>query len=262
MSGVSSVGSSYSTYSSYGKLASGKALTSAADGAAELGIAEREEAQVNGYDVGTQNAASGQELLNVSDAALGSITDYLQRMRELALSASNTATMTDSDRANIQAEVDQLKQGISDVANYTSYNTQNLLDGSKTDWSMATDANGSVATVSTTNATLDALGLTDFDVTKDFDLQTIDNALEQVSTARASVGAQTNALSYTMNYNNIASENTTSALSSLADLDMPKAISEQKKNELLETYQLMMQKRKQEDEETSKKQLMDGLRLN
>lgn len=261
MSSVSGVNNtSYSSYSSYGKLASGKALTSAADGAAELAIAEKEESQVTGYDVGANNAASAKDMLNVSDGALGSINDHLQRMRELALQATN-GLLTDSDKANIQVEVDQLKQGIADIANNTSFNTQKLLDGSKTDWQLATDANGSETTVNTVNATLSELGIEDFDVTKDFDLKTLDDALQKVSDSRAKIGAQTNGLEYTINYNKIASENTTAAASRLEDLDMGKAVSDMKKNELLDTYKLMMQKKKQEDEANSKKNLLDSMQI-
>lgn len=55
------------------------------------------------------NIESGKAALNISDAALGNITDYLQRMRELAVQAKG-GFLSDSDRSAIQKEVDQLKQ--------------------------------------------------------------------------------------------------------------------------------------------------------
>lgn len=246
MSGVSGVSSS--SYADYGKIASGNKLQSAADGAAELTIVEEENTQVTGYDVGSANMQSGKEVLNISDAALGSVNDQLQRIRELALEASNSVSMTDTSRQSIQEEIDQLKQGISDVASYTQYNGKNLLDGTNSEFSMATDANGNQATINTANATLEALGIADFDVTGSFDLETIDNAIAQVSASRSSMGAQSNGLDYAMNFNSNASYNLTGAQSRLEDLDIPKAVSEQKKKETLQQYSLMMQKKQQENE--------------
>lgn len=248
---MSSIGaiSSGSSYADYGKIASGKKIQSAADGAAELSIVEKEDAQVRGLNAGAKNIGSAQDMLKVADGAMEGITDYLQRIRELAVQASNTAVVTDSDRANIQMEIDQLKQGISDIASQTTFNTKPLLDGSNTEFQIATNADGVSMAVSTADATLAALGIADFDVTGNFDIADIDKALETVSAARSSAGAQSNALEYAYNYNTNASLNTTAAKSRLEDLDIPQAISEQKKQETLQEYALFMQKKKQEEEQ-------------
>lgn len=249
MSSISGV-SGASNYSLYGQIASGNKLQSAANGAAELAIAEKQESQINGYDAGTKNLQSGKDLLNITDAALGGINDYLQRIRELALQASNTAVVSDSDRQNIQYEVDELKQGIQDIAKQTQYNQINLLDGSrKNGFQLASDANGSSITVNdSSNSTLDALGIADFDVTKNFDLNAIDKAIEKVSANRSKGGAQSNRLDYAINFNSYASFNTTASKSRLADTDYPQAVSELKKQQTLQTYALMMQKKKMENE--------------
>lgn len=249
MSGISGISSS--SYSSlYGQIASGNKLPSAAHGAAELSIVEKQNTQTTGYDVGANNMKSGQDLLNISDAALGGITDYLQRMRELALQASNTAVVSSSDQQNIQEEIDQLKQGIQDIATQTQYNTQNLLDGSRTKgFELATDAEGNSVTINNNvNATLDALGIADFDVTGDFNIDTIDQALKKISDNRSSIGAQTNRLDYGIRNNIYSSYNTTAAKSRLGDTDYPQAISELKKKQALQQYALVMQRRKMQDE--------------
>ncbi len=248
MSSIGAIGSG-SSYADYGKIASGKKIQSAADGAAELSIVEKEDAQVRGLNAGAKNIGSAQDMLKVADGAMEGITDYLQRIRELAVQASNTAVVTDSDRANIQMEIDQLKQGISDIASQTTFNTKPLLDGSNTEFQIATNADGVSMAVSTADATLAALGIADFDVTGNFDIADIDKALETVSAARSSAGAQSNALEYAYNYNTNASLNTTAAKSRLEDLDIPQAISEQKKQETLQEYALFMQKKKQEEEQ-------------
>ena len=249
MSGISSIGS-YSSYQDYGRFASGKRVQSAADGAAELSIIEKQDAQSRGMKAGERNIGSAKDMLNVADGAMSGIADYLQRMRELAVQASNTATMTDSDRAALQQEVDQLKQGIADIASQTNYNTKNVLDGSESEFNIATDSNGSGMTVNTGNATLEALGIADFDVTGDFNIQDIDDALAKVSSSRSDMGAQSNRLDYAYNYSTNARLNTTASQSRLEDLDYPKAISEQKKKETLQEYALFMQRRRQQDEAT------------
>ncbi|MCI8326496.1 MAG: flagellin FliC5 [Lachnospiraceae bacterium] len=241
-------GSSYTNYGSYGKLASGKKLQTAADGAAELAIAEKLNSQVKGYDAGTRNMQSGKDLLNIADGALSGVTDYLQRIRELALQASNSALLSDDDLQGIQQEIDYMKQGINDIASQTQYNRQNILDGSKSSFQMATNGNGGSTTLNTANSLLSELGIADFDVTGDFDLGDIDNALMKVSDSRSSMGAQSNALDHAINYNSYTSFNMVGAQSRFEDLDYPKAISEQKKQETLQLYSIMMLKKRQEDE--------------
>ena len=233
----------------YGQIASGKRINSAADDAAGLAIAQEENLQSRGLDIGSANAESGKEALRISDGALSSITDSLQRIRELALGASSSALLTDSDRAMYQKEIDQLKQDIAKTAENTSYNTKKLLDGSEDTFRMATDANGGSTSISTVNSTLEELGIADFDVTKDFDLGAIDKAIEKVSGGRARQGAQYNALEYLQSYNSGASYNHTATQSRIEDLDIPQAVEEKKKKEVLMQYALMMQKKKEEEEE-------------
>ena len=243
MSGLGISSYNYNTYdtSSYAKLASGKKLLSASDGAAELTIAQKQDAQVAGYDAGTNNMKSAQDALNVSDSALSSITDYLQRIRELAVQASNDATLGTGDKQSIQDEIDQMKQGISDVASSTNYNTKNLLDGTNTNFQLVTDSNGNSTSFQTPNATLAALGIDTFDVTGNFDIKTVDAAIEKVSASQSSIGAQTNAIGYQINYNGYAAYNTLASSSKLQDLDYPQAISEKKKQETLQLYSTYMQ---------------------
>ncbi len=246
MSGIYS--SNYRGYTDYGKLASGKRVQKAADGAADLSIIQKEDAQIRGLQAGANNMASAKDVLNIADAALGGITDYLQRIRELALGAMNDAIMGPDERRMMQNEIDQLKQGISDIASQTQYNSKNLLDGSQSEFNLAIDGNGNSIDVSTGNSTLEALGIADFDVTGSFDLRVIDQALSKVSSQRSSMGAQSNGLDYALRYNSGAVYNLTGAKSKLEDLDYPQAVSEKKKKETLQLYAFMMQKRRMEDE--------------
>ena len=244
---ISSIGSQ-GLYNSYEQLSSGKRINSAADDAAGLAIAEKLETQTNGYDVGRNNAATSQSMMNVADGALESITDSLQRIRELSIQASNTAIYGDSEIGAIQQEIDLLKQDISDIAANTQFNTMNIIDGSMNNFHVASNPDGSGMDFDMPNATLAALGIADYDVTGSFDISVIDKALEKVTSARSDISARSNRLGYAMNFNASASYNLTASRSTIEDLDMPKAISDLEKKRLLQEYQIMMMKKKQEDE--------------
>lgn len=247
MSGVSGIAGSGADRI-YSQISSGIKLQSAADGAAEMAIATKENAQINGLNMGERNAQDGKSLLNVADGAMENIADQLQRIRELAVQASNTAVLTNDDRQMIQDEIDQLKEGISDIANNTEFNRKNLLDGSYKDGYIASGPNGTGMMLNIGDATLQALGIADFDVTGDFSVSTIDDALSKVSSNRSQIGAQSNSMDYMISYDSNASYNLTSATSRLEDADIAKLASELDKEKLLQSYRLIMQKKQQEQE--------------
>ena len=110
-------------------LSSGKRINSAADDAAGLSIITRMESQVRGLNQAMKNAADGQNMIATAEGAMDEMTNMLQRMRELAIQASND-TMSDTDRKNLNAEVDQLVAEIDRVVDTTTYNDIKLLDGS------------------------------------------------------------------------------------------------------------------------------------
>lgn len=243
------IGISRTNTNIYAQIASGKRLQKAADGASQLAISQKENARIRGYERGTRNAQDGLSALNVADGAMSGIADSLQRMRELALQASNSALMSDDERKMMQQEVDQLKQGIADIANNTEFNTKKLLDGSNQNMYIASGANGEGMSIDTGNATLQALGIADFDLTGKFSVKTIDNALSQVSYTRSSVGAQSNALDATIAYNRNTSYNLTNAVSRMEDTDIAKAATELEKQRTLQTARFMMQNKQREQQE-------------
>lgn len=244
---ISSMSNQY-TYRNYQSLASGKRINSAADDAAGAAIAQKLKSQQNGYDVANRNVGTSQDMLKVADGALGSITDNLQRIRELSVQAYN-GLYTDADRGAIQAEIDQLKQSISDTASQSQFNTKNLLDGTMGKSHVASQPNGGGMDLNMPNATLKALGIEGYDVSSgNFDISAIDNALSKVTSARSDLGASSNRLDYTMAYNAGASYNMTASRSRIEDLDYPMAVSELKKKQLLQTFNTMMERKKMENE--------------
>ena len=111
------------------RLSSGLRINSARDDAAGLAISTRFTAEVRGLGVAIRNANDGISLAQTAEGALGSLTESLQRLRELALQSSN-ATNSDSDRQALNAEAQQLIDEIARVSDQTNFNGRNLLDGS------------------------------------------------------------------------------------------------------------------------------------
>jgi flagellin len=110
------------------RLSSGLRVNSAKDDAAGLAIAERMNAQTKGLAVAARNANDGISLAQTAEGALGKVGDMLQRMRELAVQASN-ATNSADDRKAMQAEVSQLVSEIDRVAKTSEFNGKKLLNG-------------------------------------------------------------------------------------------------------------------------------------
>jgi len=121
--------SSSSLSTSIQRLSSGLRINSAKDDAAGLAISERFSSQIKGLNQAQRNANDGISLAQTAEGALGTVTNNLQRIRELAVQSAN-ATNSSSDRAALQTEAAQLLSEIDRVANQTSFNGVKLLDGS------------------------------------------------------------------------------------------------------------------------------------
>jgi len=113
------------------KLSSGLRINSAADDASGLAISEKLRGQISGLQRASMNAQDGISLLQTAEGGLSVITEMVQRMRELAVQAGN-GVYTSNDRAEIQKEVEQLKEEINRVAAATEFNTKKLLNGDST----------------------------------------------------------------------------------------------------------------------------------
>lgn len=244
---VSAISSISNSYSIYGKIASGRRIQTAADDAAGLAISNKLKRNNNGLDVGASNIMDGIGAANIKDGALGTMQDSLQRIRELSLKASN-GLYGDDEKQMIQKEVDQLLEGIQYTATATQFNGMKLLDGSMADMDIAMNADGTGLKIQMENVSLKSLGLDGYNVTGDFDIGAIDNAMKKISEARTSTGAYTNAMEHAYNYNTGASYNLLSARSRIEDLDVPKAVSEQQKQKLMGDYQMGMLRKKMQND--------------
>jgi flagellin len=134
------------------RLSSGLRINSAKDDAAGLAIAGRFTSQINGLDQAARNANDGISLAQTAEGSLSTITDNLQRIRQLAVQSAN-ATNSSSDRAALNTEVTQLKAEIDRTAGSASFNGVQLLDGSSPSFVFQVGAN------TTNNDTITVSGL-------------------------------------------------------------------------------------------------------
>ena len=122
------------------RLSSGLRINSAKDDAAGLAISDRMTSQIRGLNQAARNSNDGISLAQTAEGALQETTNILQRMRELAVQSAND-TNSASDRSSLQAEVNQLKQEMTRIADTTSFNGKKLLDGTMTNAQFQVGAN-------------------------------------------------------------------------------------------------------------------------
>lgn len=118
-----------STSKNLEKLSSGLRINKAGDDAAGLAISEKMRAQVRGLNMAEKNAQDGVSLIQTAEGALNETHSILQRMRELSVQSASD-TNTDTDRKELQREVNELAAEITRIGENTEFNTKKLLDGS------------------------------------------------------------------------------------------------------------------------------------
>jgi flagellin len=247
------------------KLSSGQKINRAGDDAAGLAISEKMRSQIRGLDQGSTNAQDGVSLVQTAEGAMTETHAMLQRLKTLATQASN-GTLQSADRKQIQTEVAQLKSEISRIASTTNFNGINLtgsaagkvtfqvggekgndisvqLSSAKAN-NLGTKTSGSFATMTYSNGVTGATGtinaqasLSNISLSSQGGavaaLKVIDDAINQVSTMRANLGAVQNRLEHTITATDNTSENLQAAESRIRDTDMAKEMMNYTKNNIL-----------------------------
>lgn len=210
------------------KLSSGFRINRAADDAAGLVKSESLRAEINGTKGAIKNAQDGVSFVQTAEGALNEVHSILQRMRELAVDAANTAT---TDGVAQQEEIDELLSELDSIGTRTKFAGNTVFaDYSTTSLDFQIGANAgdtlSVSTDLTLSATqfgVDANATTaEIDVTADASaaIAAIDTAIGDVSTIRSELGAKQNRLEHTINNLSVAVENLTASESRIRDTDM------------------------------------------
>jgi len=213
--------------SSLSKLSSGSRITSASDDAAGLAISTRISSDVTTLQQAATNASQATSILQTADGGASNISDILARMKSLA-SESASGTTTDSSRAYINSEFTQLSSEIDSIASGTRYSNQSLLDGTSVFASGVTVLVGSSSTdtisVTLTSLKSSALGVSTLNVTTQTNanaaLTALDSAIDTVSAARASIGAQESRFNFSSDSISTQTQNLQSANSAIKDVDI------------------------------------------
>lgn len=208
------------------RLSSGLRINNAADDAAGLAITQKMDTQVKGLEQANRNAMDGISLIQTAEGALSEVQSMLQRMRELAVQASN-GTYNDEDRANIQLEVSQLNTEIDRISEDTEFNEKKLLNGDLElmPLDLQIGANeGQNMDVEIPDTSTIGLGINTIDLSTSDNAESaisvINDAIIQISTTRSKLGAYQNRLEHTVANLGTAAENMTGAMSRIQDADM------------------------------------------
>jgi len=216
------------------KLSSGLRINRAADDAAGLSISEKMRGQIRGLQQAQKNAQDGISLIQTAEGALNEVSSMLVRMKELAIQKAN-GTYNSNDTSNIDEELEALITEIGNIKDKTSFNDKKLLNGSVTSIEIQINhATGDVMTLDMINLT-SQMGNIDISTVDagDASLENIEEAIENIGTARAKLGAYQNRLEHTVNNLGTTTENLTAAESRIRDVDMAKEMMEFTKNNIL-----------------------------
>jgi len=208
------------------RLSSGLRVNTARDDAAGLAVSEGIRAFVNGSNVAVRNANDGISLANTAEAALGQVTNNLQRIREIAVQAAN-GTISDTQRTNLSAETAQLATEITRIIRNTSFNGNQLLSGGTNLVFQIGAQSGTTDQLTVTAQQLSAVansisagaGLTSSQAVASATIGTIDTQLTSVTTARATFGAVTNRFEAVIANLQVYAESLTAARGRIIDAD-------------------------------------------
>jgi flagellin len=218
------------------KLSSGYRINRAADDAAGLAISEKMRGQIGGLAQAQRNAQDGISLVQTAEGALTEVHSMLQRVRDLKVQYSN-GTLSSDDKDAIAAEVSQISQEVNSIVNDTKFNGTKVFGSTSFSFQVGANDSETVSTVSAdfstaigtsgtgglaeltaastaalAGAALSGGGLSKIDV--------LDNAIKNVSTARANFGAVQNRLEHRLNNLATYQENLTASESRIRDVDM------------------------------------------
>jgi flagellin len=214
------------------RLSSGYRINRAADDAAGLAISERMRSQIRGLGQVQRNIQDGVSLVQTAEGNLDEVHSMLQRVRELAVQYKN-GTLSDSDQAAIQTEVNQLASEIERIGTSAKFNGITLLaDASTVVTFQVGVGDGDAITVSTISLGAEVGTFTT--LTSATALDSIDDAITAVSEARATFGAIQNRLDHSLSSTQVYAENLTAAESRIRDVDMAAEMVNLTKNQILQ----------------------------
>lgn len=230
----------------FNRISSGQRINNAADDAAGLAISNRMAAQLGGLNTSIRNASDGVSLIQVESGALSSITQNLQRVRELSLQAAN-GTLNDSDRRALQQEADQLLEASRNTLETSNFNGVKLLNSDQSQQFQVGPNVADTISVGGSNiaAALDAEGLFSVDLSTQSGAASavgvLDSSQELINERNAELGAVANRFDSAIEALQETRINTAEAKSRIADADIAKEASELTANQIRNQVQIAVQ---------------------
>jgi flagellin len=231
------------------KLSSGLRINKAADDAAGLSISQGMQSQIGGLKVAARNAQDGVNVVQTADGALNESGSILQRMRDLAVQASNTGSQDAGAAGAAQTEFNQLNLELDRISQTTKFGSQSLLDTNYNGTFQVDSGTGAGSTIGidlTSSGALNGLTITGFDSTglgttglslatgAASAINTLDTAIGNLSNVRATLGAYQNRFEHTINNINVSVENLTASKSAITDTDMASEMTNFTKSQILQ----------------------------
>jgi len=200
------------------RLSSGLRVNSAKDDAAGLAIADRTNAQVRGINVAIRNANDGISLAQTAEGALATVTDVLQRMRELSIQAQNGSNGS-GDRANLDTEFQQLSAEITRIAQQTKFNGTAIVGSGAGAQTFQVGANNGDTMTITTSTVATVTGNILTAGAASTAVAAIDAQLDAITTSRATYGAAMSRFEFAISNLQITGENQSAARGRIMDAD-------------------------------------------
>jgi flagellin len=214
------------------RLSSGLRVNGAKDDAAGLGIAERFDAQTRGMNVAIRNANDAISLAATAEGALGAISNNLQRMRELAVQASN-GTNTTTDVASLEQEFALLAAENTRVTTATLFNNTAVIAATTFTFQVGANTGDQIAVAGATyTGTSTTLGTTA--TTANAELAKLDVDIGAVTTLRATWGASQNRFETVINNLRVGAENSAAARGRIVDADYAKETANLARSQVLQ----------------------------
>ncbi len=227
------------------RLSTGSRINQDSDDPGELGESQQMQSQVLGIQTACQNIQDGVSLMNIASGCLSQVGDILQRIRELAVEASND-TMTSQDRVYTQTETNQLESEINSLTAGTHYNGELLLAGTPP-WGSGSGGTLHVGPNDTASGDLiqflipavntTSLGMSGMALTSQTDatsaLNSLDSALNSVNELQANMGSIINRLDYALNNQQNQQTNMQAAESVITDTDFASESTEYSTNQIM-----------------------------
>lgn len=219
------------------QLSTGSRINSAKDDAAGLAIGQNMTSQIRGLNMAVRNINDGVNMMQTAEGAMIEQTNMLQRMRELAVQASN-GTVSDTQRGYLNTEFQALTSQIGSISSQTTWNGTNLLNATGTFSFQAGQSSGQTINVVVTSMGTASLGVSTASISTasvaQTTIATLDTALNSINSQRATIGAGINQMTYAAdNMSNIAA-NATASRSTIMDTDYATASTNLAKNQIIQ----------------------------